>query len=201
MGELNDLAASVAALLKQRGDSLAVSESSCGGLISAALVSIPGASDYYVGRVGGCTRGWPKRGCCKFQILRWKASVPAPSSTRCSTPEHPVRLWAPRGAWQRPAPVGRRAIVTETTPGTPALASPARWSDPRRWKPAAAIGKPICGSSRRRRWLCWKRRSRRRNPPQTPGMHGRFAGSNDSARSPANWLDSERRRWSARLPA
>ena len=49
MGELNNLAASVAALLKQRGDSLAVSESSCGGLISAALVSIPGASDYYVG--------------------------------------------------------------------------------------------------------------------------------------------------------
>lgn len=49
MGELNDLAASVAALLKERGDSLAVSESSCGGLISAALVSIPGASDYYVG--------------------------------------------------------------------------------------------------------------------------------------------------------
>jgi PncC family amidohydrolase len=49
MGELNDLAASVAALLKERGDTLAVSESSCGGLISAALVSIPGASDYYVG--------------------------------------------------------------------------------------------------------------------------------------------------------
>ena len=49
MGQLNDLAASVAALLKARGDTLAVSESSCGGLISAALVSIPGASAYYVG--------------------------------------------------------------------------------------------------------------------------------------------------------
>ena len=49
MGELNDLAESVAALLKERGDTLAVSESSCGGLISAALVSIPGASAYYVG--------------------------------------------------------------------------------------------------------------------------------------------------------
>ena len=49
MGELNDLAASVAAILKERGDTIAVSESSCGGLISAALVSIPGASAYYVG--------------------------------------------------------------------------------------------------------------------------------------------------------
>ena len=49
MGDLNDLAASVAGLLKERGDTIAVSESSCGGLISAALVSIPGASAYYVG--------------------------------------------------------------------------------------------------------------------------------------------------------
>jgi nicotinamide-nucleotide amidase len=38
-----------AALLKARGDTIAVAEGSCGGLISAALLSVPGASAYYVG--------------------------------------------------------------------------------------------------------------------------------------------------------
>lgn len=49
MPDLSPLAASVGELLKQRGDTLAITESSCGGLISAALVSIPGASAYYRG--------------------------------------------------------------------------------------------------------------------------------------------------------
>jgi len=42
-------AAAVAALLKQRGQTLAVAESSAGGLINAALVAVPGASAYYLG--------------------------------------------------------------------------------------------------------------------------------------------------------
>ena len=49
MTELSNIAASVADLLKQRGDTIAVSESSCGGLLSAALVAISGASAYYRG--------------------------------------------------------------------------------------------------------------------------------------------------------
>ncbi len=49
MTELSALAANVSELLKQRGDTIAVSESSCAGLLSAALVAIPGASAYYVG--------------------------------------------------------------------------------------------------------------------------------------------------------
>jgi nicotinamide-nucleotide amidase len=36
-----------AALLKERGERIAVAESSSGGLISAALLSIPGASAYF----------------------------------------------------------------------------------------------------------------------------------------------------------
>lgn len=39
----------VGALLKQRGDKVAVAESSAGGLISAALLAVPGASAYYQG--------------------------------------------------------------------------------------------------------------------------------------------------------
>lgn len=43
------LAARVAERLRARGESVAVAESSTGGLISAALVAIPGASDFYIG--------------------------------------------------------------------------------------------------------------------------------------------------------
>ena len=42
-------AAAVASLLRQRGQTLAVAESSAGGLINAALVAVPGASAYYLG--------------------------------------------------------------------------------------------------------------------------------------------------------
>ena len=49
MSELSTIAAGAADLLKQRGDTIAVSESSCGGLLSAALVAISGASAYYRG--------------------------------------------------------------------------------------------------------------------------------------------------------
>jgi len=37
------------AMLKERGETLAVAESSAGGLINAALVAVPGASAYYLG--------------------------------------------------------------------------------------------------------------------------------------------------------
>lgn len=49
MPDLTSLSESIGALLKETGESLSVSESSCGGLISATLVAVPGASAYYVG--------------------------------------------------------------------------------------------------------------------------------------------------------
>ena len=49
MPDLSSMAASVGALLKQTQQTIAVSESACGGLISASLVAVPGASAYYVG--------------------------------------------------------------------------------------------------------------------------------------------------------
>ena len=39
----------VGALLKARGETVAVAESSTGGLIAAALLAVPGASAYFVG--------------------------------------------------------------------------------------------------------------------------------------------------------
>ena len=49
MDELEALAAEIGAALKARGEKIAVNESSSGGLISAALLSVPGASAYYLG--------------------------------------------------------------------------------------------------------------------------------------------------------
>jgi nicotinamide-nucleotide amidase len=43
------LAQQIAARLKERGETLAVAESSTGGLIAAALLAQPGASAYFVG--------------------------------------------------------------------------------------------------------------------------------------------------------
>ncbi len=49
MPDLTSLASSLGTLLKERGQTVAVAESASGGLISAALVAVPGASAYYLG--------------------------------------------------------------------------------------------------------------------------------------------------------
>ena len=49
MQDLLPRAEKVAALLKERRETVAVAESSAGGLLSAALLSVPGASAYFVG--------------------------------------------------------------------------------------------------------------------------------------------------------
>jgi nicotinamide-nucleotide amidase len=49
MQTLIPLAEEIGARLKQRGETIAVSESSTGGLISAALLAVPGASAYFLG--------------------------------------------------------------------------------------------------------------------------------------------------------
>ena len=49
MNELGGVASAVGARLKAQKQTIAVAESSAGGLISAALLSVPGASAYFVG--------------------------------------------------------------------------------------------------------------------------------------------------------
>ena len=49
MSDIGNMAAKVGTLLKARGETIAVAESSAGGLISAALLAVPGASAYFKG--------------------------------------------------------------------------------------------------------------------------------------------------------
>lgn len=49
MPDLDGLAAEVGARLKAGGQTVAVAESSSGGLVSAALLAVPGASKYFLG--------------------------------------------------------------------------------------------------------------------------------------------------------
>jgi len=49
MQELMELASRAGALLKERRETISVAESSSGGLISTALLGVPGASAYFLG--------------------------------------------------------------------------------------------------------------------------------------------------------
>lgn len=49
MDPLGARGSAVAALLRERSQTLAVAESSAGGLINASLIAVPGASAYYLG--------------------------------------------------------------------------------------------------------------------------------------------------------
>ena len=65
MDILTSMAESVAERLKERGHTVAVSESAAGGLISAVLLAVPGASAYFVGGAVVYTRD-ARRGLLRF---------------------------------------------------------------------------------------------------------------------------------------
>jgi len=56
MKDLLPLAEKIGAKLKARKETIAIAESSSGGLIAAALLSVPGASAYFVGGIVTYTR-------------------------------------------------------------------------------------------------------------------------------------------------
>jgi PncC family amidohydrolase len=90
MQDLIPRAEKVARLLKERKETIAVAESSTGGLISAALLALPGASAYFLG------------GAVVYTQAARKALLDVtelPSGMRAST--EPYALFAARIARQR----------------------------------------------------------------------------------------------------
>jgi nicotinamide-nucleotide amidase len=83
-GEMAARAEAVGARLKERGQSVAVAESSAGGLIAAALLAVPGASAYFKG--GGVVY----TGAAK-QCLMGVTDV-AMAEARAATETHALRL-------------------------------------------------------------------------------------------------------------
>jgi len=157
MDSLLPLAEKIGARLKERGETIAIAESSTGGLISAALLSIGGASAYFRGGSVIYT-AYARAG-----FLDIPNPLPAPIE-RASTEPYAllladtvkVRL---ESSWGRRGRRVRRAIVTGTRQGTPASRSPGRGFPKRsHWKPAATTGSPICGRSGCGRWSCWRKR-------------------------------------------
>ncbi|RCK60397.1 CinA-like protein [Candida viswanathii] len=47
--EISTIVQEIATILRSRKQTLSVSEAACGGLLSAYVVSVPGASDFYIG--------------------------------------------------------------------------------------------------------------------------------------------------------
>jgi nicotinamide-nucleotide amidase len=82
MQDLVKRAAEVATRLKARGDTIAVAESSTGGMISAALLAVPGASAYFLGGAVVYTRT-ARRVLLTFPTRRWRACALRPKPTLC----------------------------------------------------------------------------------------------------------------------
>ena len=86
--ELTSIANRIAPRLKERTETVAVAEGSAGGLISAALLSVPGASAYYVGGAVVYTLAASRA---------WMAgAVDAPAGMRGATEEFAAYLAAAR---------------------------------------------------------------------------------------------------------
>ncbi|MDB5810767.1 MAG: putative competence-damaged protein CinA like protein [Betaproteobacteria bacterium] len=76
MRELMPYAEKAGALLKTRKQTVAVAESSAGGLIAAALLAVPGASAYFVGGAVLYTRiSW--RALRQFRDEQFEGTTPA----------------------------------------------------------------------------------------------------------------------------
>jgi len=91
MQDLLPTAEAIGARLKARGETLVVAESSTGGLISAALLAVPGASAYFLGGAVVYTR----------QSRRELLGIPDPALAAMRPSTEPYALLLARTARER----------------------------------------------------------------------------------------------------
>ena len=126
MQSLIPLAEAIGARLKERGETVAVSESSTGGLISAALLAVPGASAYFLGGAVVYTRQARKAllGIGDKEMAPGIRSASEPYAALARAPC--ASAMAPPGASPKRARPAPAATATAIPPDTPASPSPAR---------------------------------------------------------------------------
>ena len=202
MKELIAQAEILAARLKARGETISVAESSSGGLLSAALLAIPGASAYFLGGAVVYT--------AKARVLLMDLPREAVAGMRSASEPYALLLaraardpaFPPPGACPKRAPPARPAIPMATLPATPAWPCPARSNRRSRWRPAksdryenmlafaaAAMDLMLLVTQARRRGLSviglvlWSPSPPRRLPPQ-PRRHPRRRRKPDPVSTP-----------------
>ena len=118
MRELLAVSERIAALLKQRKETVAVAESAAGGLITAALLAVPGASAYCLGGIVIYTRqAWEAVRDFEAGLLEGhRSATEANALIRARIARRGSR---PPGASARPAPPARPATATATRPAMP----------------------------------------------------------------------------------
>ncbi|GIW12589.1 MAG: hypothetical protein KatS3mg062_0028 [Tepidiforma sp.] len=127
--EHDELAASVGDLLVARGEKLAVSETTAGGLISARLLSVPGASRWYDGGIipyAGAYR-WEQLGL-DVEVARRHGAVSVPwvaataeglrRALGCAWALAESGIAGPQGSRRSPKPVGSVVIALAGPSGT-----------------------------------------------------------------------------------
>ena len=120
MQELLPLAEQLGARLKARGETIAIAESSTGGLISAALLSVAGASAYFRGGSVIYTH-YARSGVSWTSPIRCQmACVHRPSPMRHCWLQRCAAGSARHGGWVRQARPGRPATDMAMLPGIPA---------------------------------------------------------------------------------
>ena len=122
MKDLVAIAGEIAARLIERRQTIAVAESSTGGLISAALLAVPGASAYFLGSAVVYTRD-ARRILMDIPDEAMKGSVRPLSPTQHCSRARSAIAFPPIGACPRPAPPGRPATAMETPPAIAAWRS------------------------------------------------------------------------------
>ena len=167
--ELTVAAGRAATALRDRGQTVAVAEGSCGGLVSASLLAVPGASVYYAGGAVIYTMAASRA----FLADAVRGAAPASGcATRRSSPctwPGPCRSgWPPPGEWGRAGRPARRATGTGDPPGHAwvAVSGPSESTS----HVLTRLGRPWCqhGGVRGGRPRAAGRPGRRREPADRP---------------------------------
>src|SRR5205823_441583 len=125
MQDLLPRAERISRLLKDRGETIVVAESSTGGLVSAALLAMPGASAYFLGGAIVYTQT-ARKALIDLADISELGLPPRPSLMRGCWRKRRANALRRPGPWPRAAQPDRPAIAMATLLGIAASPGPGR---------------------------------------------------------------------------